>query len=508
MKKTDTNRIKENLRVKEENILAKWVRPDIYVILAVMLISAVGLVFVFDTCYTSGTNNFKDGFLQIVWIVLGAVLCFLCSRCDLRIYKNWTPLVMIVSLLLLVYMKFRGVSANGAVRWIRLGPITVQPSEFAKIAIVLGMALVTDLTRLFAYRIYKKGRVNRKWFWAVVVMLAFILFFVAKSSMSAIILSVMVICAMLFYGNIHRSFLGKIFIFIVVIGMVLAFPAGRWYVNRTFSKENLQGSELSYQQEKDAKMLESALSKEPEMRTDEEKALADNFYHLNFSVKSALARPASARNDYEKLLVSNYKKYTADYSRAKKKSRENRNEYEKYLVSHYRNLYFDEDLTEDKIHLRDIYRKKEEHSKSLLRSFAKDKSGKTPWRGRRMNACLNPKKYDTEEGYQVANSLTAISMGGFFGKGLGKGECKFNLPESHNDFIFASIVEELGCVGGIFIFFLYIFLTVRSFRIMDSCRSLYGKVLCCGSVSMILLGFFINIMVSLNIIPSTGVCLP
>ena len=60
-----------------------------------------------------------------------------------------------------------------------------------------------------------------------------------------------------------------------------------------------------------------------------------------------------------------------------------------------------------------------------------------------------------ENSPQVAKSLSAIIEGGFFGVGLGEGQLKYSIPESHNDFIFAILIEEFGIFFGLFIALLY-----------------------------------------------------
>ena len=54
---------------------------------------------------------------------------------------------------------------------------------------------------------------------------------------------------------------------------------------------------------------------------------------------------------------------------------------------------------------------------------------------------------------QVSKSLSAIKTGGIFGVGLGEGQLKYSIPESHNDFIFAILIEEFGVLFGLFVAF-------------------------------------------------------
>ena len=65
------------------------------------------------------------------------------------------------------------------------------------------------------------------------------------------------------------------------------------------------------------------------------------------------------------------------------------------------------------------------------------------------------KFFSSESSPQVASSLSAIIGGGFFGVGLGEGQLKYSIPESHNDFIFAILIEEFGILFGLFIALLY-----------------------------------------------------
>jgi cell division protein FtsW len=122
---------------------------------------------------------------------------------------------------------------------------------------------------------------------------------------------------------------------------------------------------------------------------------------------------------------------------------------------------------------------------------------------------MDPWSDPLNTGYHLVNSLYAIGHGGFFGVGLGNSIQKLlYLPESHNDFIFPIIAEELGYIG-VFIYFA-IFLTflwralVLSLRSKDSFGMLAGT----GIVCMLALQAFINIGGVTLTIPMTGVTLP
>lgn len=496
-------KIKKVKKTKGESIMSKWNRPDIWFIFALMALVSMGLVFVFDTCYTTRSASFGNGYMQIGWILAGIGCVVGLNFVDLRFIKKFTPEIVVLCMFLLVYMLFKGTEVNGATRWIKAGPFTIQPPEFAKVSLVLGLAFMIDACRFFEYKAYLPGKVNYGWFYWIGILLCLTLLCIAKSSFSAIILYVLTVIIMAFYGNFQKTKLGKTVMPIVFFLMLISYPCVMYYANNLYNKDNFKDEKLSVKMANDADLLEKALEKPETERDETEKLLVSNFYRENFSIEEALERKPSQRNEYENLLVNNHKIYTEDYEEAKKKSRENRNEYEAYLVKNYGRLYFDEDLTDDGETL-----KIKRENRGYIESFASDDTKEMGWRSKRFVAWVNPKKYANSTGLQPAYSMTAVATGGFFGKGLGEGICKFAIPESHNDYIFASMAEETGFLGGLIMLALYGFLVFRSFVIMTRCNSCYGKILVCGCVTVIAMEVFINIMVALNVIPSTGVCLP
>ncbi len=77
---------------------------------------------------------------QSVWLFLGIAVMLVCSKISPRFYEYITPYLYIITLVLLVLVLVVGFVGNGAKRWISIGPFTLQPSEIAKITIVLMLA--------------------------------------------------------------------------------------------------------------------------------------------------------------------------------------------------------------------------------------------------------------------------------------------------------------------------------------------------------------------------------
>lgn len=111
--------------------------------------------------------------------------------------------------------------------------------------------------------------------------------------------------------------------------------------------------------------------------------------------------------------------------------------------------------------------------------------------------------------YQTEQWLIAIGSGWFSGKGFWNSIQKYGyLPEAQWDLIFAIIVEELWFLGGFGIIIIYLFIGYRGYRIAYHVQDSFAKYAAIGITSRILFQAFINIWVTLNVVPLTWVTLP
>lgn len=118
-------------------------------------------------------------------------------------------------------------------------------------------------------------------------------------------------------------------------------------------------------------------------------------------------------------------------------------------------------------------------------------------------------RYTETTGYQVCNGFIAINNGGLFGVGLGNSRQKYlYLPESHTDFIFPIIVEELGLATGILIILGYAYILARILKIAKSSENLRCSILAYGTFWYFTLHILVNLLGVLALIPLTGVPLP
>lgn len=128
-----------------------------------------------------------------------------------------------------------------------------------------------------------------------------------------------------------------------------------------------------------------------------------------------------------------------------------------------------------------------------------------PHVAKRINSFLNP---TVNENYQVNKSLEAFLNGGFFGKGPAEGTVKQFLPDSHTDFIFAVIGEELGIITCLFLVCLYCFLIIRGLYRISEQTNLFAAYSVGGLLMLLAMQTIINIGVTLNIFPTKGMTLP
>ncbi|MDQ4149674.1 MAG: rod shape-determining protein RodA [Actinomycetota bacterium] len=128
----------------------------------------------------------------------------------------------------------------------------------------------------------------------------------------------------------------------------------------------------------------------------------------------------------------------------------------------------------------------------------------------RLQAFLDTESDLQGSSFNLAQSKIAIGSGGFLGKGLGNGS-QTNLsyvPEQRTDFIFTAIGEEMGFVGAMLVIGLFSLLLWRCVRIAMLSKDLFGTLVAAGVATMLGFQLFVNIGMTIGIMPITGIPLP
>ena len=127
----------------------------------------------------------------------------------------------------------------------------------------------------------------------------------------------------------------------------------------------------------------------------------------------------------------------------------------------------------------------------------------------RLTAFLHPSETSGKEGYQQNQSRIAIGSGEKTGRGSSATQTEYNfLPEHHTDFIFAVVGERWGFAGAAFVLSLYALIIWRALRILTMAKNLYGALLAGGIVVMLMFQVFVNVGMTVGIMPITGIPLP
>ena len=133
-----------------------------------------------------------------------------------------------------------------------------------------------------------------------------------------------------------------------------------------------------------------------------------------------------------------------------------------------------------------------------------------PYQVDRLLVFLHPDQDPGGTGYNLLQSKIAIGSGELTGKGLYEGtqtQLSF-LPEHHTDFIFSVLGEELGFMGAAVLLALYTVVVWRGVRIAIISDSLFGSLIAGGVVAMFVFEIFVNIGMTIGIMPITGIPLP
>ena len=123
---------------------------DSHLLIVVGLLIIFGLVMVYDASVIQAIGDFKDGYYyirqQLIWVFIGLLAMFFSINFDYKNFKKLAFPLMVLSIVLLiaVFIPGLGVSGGGAHRWLKLGPLTLQPAEIIKLTGVIFLASIFE----------------------------------------------------------------------------------------------------------------------------------------------------------------------------------------------------------------------------------------------------------------------------------------------------------------------------------------------------------------------------
>lgn len=119
---------------------------DFWLLAVTLGLVVFGVIMVFSASYYQSINESGNPYTYLLraglWAVIGFVIMILLAAVDYRNYKKWAPWILGISIFLLILLLIPhvGTEINGAVRWIKIGPISIMPGELAKLAAIIFVA--------------------------------------------------------------------------------------------------------------------------------------------------------------------------------------------------------------------------------------------------------------------------------------------------------------------------------------------------------------------------------
>ncbi len=359
-----------------------WMTP-----VCLVLLATFGVFFIYSAQMASGREQWEQ---QIVWLVAGAILYLAVALLDYRLWLRWSHWVYLFSLVLLLLVLVPGIGETrgmGARRWLGIGAFSFQPSESAKLAVLIMTAATLTGAKIGTVRDSIQTLIKL----ALAAGIPMVLILAEPDLGTALVLAPMVF-AMLYISNLSaRFFTAAVGVFALLVGLVAL----------------------------------------------------DTWRYATFLEDNNFLKPQETRGQYE---------------------------------------------ARSWLPLHDYQRE-------------------------RVLAFIAPDKIDpTGIGWNQHQSLISVGSGGLTGKGWTEGtQAKLGyLPRgiAHNDFIFSVIAEEKGFLGSITVIGLFGVVLWNGIRIAGLARDRFGALLALGVTVLIAVHVFVNIAMTIGLVPVTGIPLP
>lgn len=136
--------------------------------------------------------------------------------------------------------------------------------------------------------------------------------------------------------------------------------------------------------------------------------------------------------------------------------------------------------------------------------------GLQDYQQRRVLTMFNPEADPLGAGYHITQSKIAIGSGGIFGKGFNNGSQSHlqYLPEPHTDFVFATMAEEWGLIGGMFVIAVFSIVLRWGLNVARASQDRFSRLLAGGMVATIFFYIAVNLMMVMGMAPVVGIPLP
>ncbi|MCR5453566.1 MAG: rod shape-determining protein RodA [Bacteroidales bacterium] len=433
---------------------------DVIVVVIYSALLFMGWFNIYAACYDDTHDSIFDFSMrygkQLIWIGVSYVIAMLILASNFRLYSVLSYFIYGLMILLLVAVLVVGTKTNGARSWFEIGPIKIQPAEFAKFATALALS---KLMSAFNFDIRK----FHDFMLAVGIIVLPAILILLQPDMG----SVLVYFSMIFV--FYREGLSGIFLWLVVMGVAifvstLQYPllaviiglvlvAGIWFLafGHTLLEVLIGWGGIAIMSAIFWVINYYALDGRFELH----KLIvgACGLLFPGIVVYSYLKRSWNTTFIWAGMLVMFAVVFSVDFV--------------------FNNIMTD-------------------HQQTLIRVF--------------LGLEVDPRG----TGYNVEQSKIAIGSGGLYGKGYLQGtQTKFNfVPEQATDFIFCTVGEEWGFIGSTVVILLFVALILRLIFLAEMQRSAFARVYGYCVACILFLHVAINIGMTIGLVPVIGIPLP
>jgi cell cycle protein len=218
--------------MQEKKVRKKYY--DYSLLLSIIILVTFGLIMIYSASSFSAQLEFKDSAYYIkrqgFFTILGFIAMFVVSRIDYHRILKFDKAIYALSVILLIAVFVVGVERNGKKRWLKFGPVTIQPAEIAKLALILCMSVLI-------YELYKQIDTNKALFKLSYFVVPLVLLIIPNNMSSAIIVALI---PLFMHFSVSKNIFHYV-LFVIFVGLVVwqALPIAT-FLNKIHLVQNYQ----------------------------------------------------------------------------------------------------------------------------------------------------------------------------------------------------------------------------------------------------------------------------
>lgn len=444
-----------------------WISIFLYALLVFIgWISIYGASYDFNQ--TEGALDFSQRYgKQFIWIICAGIIALFILFIDNKIYSFFGYAIYSGAILLLLITLVIATEIKGSKSWLVLGPVSIQPAEFAKFATALALSKYMS-----AYN-FRLHNLKNAFFVALIIFLPFSIIILQNETGSALVY-------IAFMLMLYREGMPGIFLFIGFWAVLLFIFIIRYAESTLVGEQGNLGNFLAYIGIILVQII--FIFREEKNQNLTKKVIQGNFILFGGSFLLNLTKWTIV--DYEKIAIFSiiFSSVYLIFSSIKERNKK----YffiASFLIGSLAYCYSVGYIFEDVLQ---------------------------PHQQMRIKVTLGIENDPSGAGYNVNQSKIAIGSGGLMGKGFLNGtqtKLKY-VPEQDTDFIFCTVGEEHGFIGSLVVLFLFLSLILRIIFLAERQRSSFSRIYGYCVASILFFHLAINIGMVIGLTPVIGIPLP